>query len=170
MGPNTRTIMQIRVAATPVAPAYDLAALNTVWAKGTGASTKRGVFEVSQDPIIVPQAAYNSAYGKTGVGTDTFPTAPAEQYIQVNINSKTITPIDANGTLQAPVLLPIQPKAAHDEMGGVYDTQFGRMSGMLGLELTGHHLTAGPVPAVQLCQPAGRCHRRFAGGDAGRLP
>jgi len=24
-------------------------------------------------------------------------------------------------------------KAAHDEMGGVYDTGFGRMSGMLGL-------------------------------------
>ena len=29
----------------------------------------------------------------------------------------------------------LQMKAMHDEMGGVYDTQFGRMSGMLGLSL-----------------------------------
>jgi len=60
-GPNTRTIMQIRVAGTP-APTYDLAALNAVFAK---TPTKRGVFEVSQDPIIIPQAAYNSAYNNT---------------------------------------------------------------------------------------------------------
>ncbi len=125
VGPNTRTIMQIKVAATPVAP-YDLAALNTVWAKGP--LTKRGVFEVSQDPIIVPQAAYNSAYNNT------FTSVPAEEFVQVNTYSKTFKPIDATGAVQAPVTLPIQPKAAHDEMGGVYDTQYGRMSGMLGLE------------------------------------
>ena len=127
-GPNTRTIMQIRVAPAPVAPAYNLAALNTVWAKGTGISTKRGVFEVSQDPIIVPQAAYNSAYNNT------FTSVPAEEFVQVNVYSKTIRPINAAGTVQAPVTLPIQLKGAHDEMGGVYDTQYGRMSGMLGLE------------------------------------
>jgi len=136
-GPNTRTIMQIRVgiAVTTPTTGVTLANLQAVWAKGTGISTKRGVFEVSQDPIIVPQAAYNSAYGKTGVGTDTLPTAPAEEFIQVNLYTKTIKPIDATGALHAPVTLPIQPKAAHDEMGGVYDTQYGRMSGMLGLEL-----------------------------------
>ena len=31
------------------------------------------------------------------------------------------------------VTLPLEMKAMHDEMGGVYDTLFGRMSGMLGL-------------------------------------
>ena len=63
-GPNTRTIMQIRVAGTATTPTPDvtLANLNTVFAK---TATKRGVFEVSQDPIIIPQAAYNSAYNNT---------------------------------------------------------------------------------------------------------
>ena len=39
-----------------------LANLQTVFAK---TATKRGVFEISQEPIIVPQAAYNSAYDAT---------------------------------------------------------------------------------------------------------
>ena len=68
-GPNTRTIMQIRVTKPLTTPTPDvtLANLNAVFAK-TG--TKRGVFEVSQDPIIIPQAAYNSAYGVTNVPDD----------------------------------------------------------------------------------------------------
>jgi hypothetical protein len=37
--------------------------------------------------------------------------------------------------LQPSVTLPLEMKAMHDEMGGVYDTLFGRMSGMLGLSL-----------------------------------
>lgn len=57
-GPNTRTIMQITVSGPAAAP-YDLAALNAVFAKTPG---KRGVFEVSQDQVLVPQAEYNSAY------------------------------------------------------------------------------------------------------------
>ena len=61
-GPNTRTIMQIKVNNTTPAASYDLATLNAVFAKTTG---KQGVFEVSQPKIIVPQAAYNSAYNKT---------------------------------------------------------------------------------------------------------
>ena len=130
VGPNTRTIMQIRVAGT-VTPGTEtsdvtLANLNSVWAK---TAAKRGVFEVSQDPIIIPQAAYNSAYNNS------FTSAPAEEYIQVNKYSKTISPIDSTGAIQVPVTLPIQPKAVHDEMGGVYDTKYGRMSGMLGLSL-----------------------------------
>ena len=35
--------------------------------------------------------------------------------------------------LQPAVTIPFEMKAMHDEMGGVYDTVFGRMSGMLGL-------------------------------------
>ena len=31
--------------------------------------------------------------------------------------------------------MPLEMKAMHDEMGGVYDTLFGRMSGMLGVSL-----------------------------------
>ncbi len=62
-GPNTRTIMQIKVAkkrsdGKPITP-YNLKALNAAFAK---TATKKGVFERGQDPILVPQAAYNSAY------------------------------------------------------------------------------------------------------------
>ncbi len=125
-GPNTRTIMQIRVGTTVTTPTPDvtLANLNTVFAK---TASKRGVFEVSQDPIIVPQAAYNSAYNNT------FTTTAAGQYLQIADTQKTFRPINPDGVLQPAVTIPLQMKALHDEMGGVYDTQFGRMSGMLGL-------------------------------------
>jgi hypothetical protein len=134
-GPNTRTIMQIRVAAAPpgtTPTAYDLAALQAVFAKGvnpdgTPNSSKRGVFELTQDPIIIPQAAYNSAYNNT------FPATAAGQYIQIADTQKTFQPINENGALMPAVTLPLEMKAMHDEMGGVYDTMFGRMSGMLGL-------------------------------------
>jgi len=125
-GPNTRTVMQIRVGTTVTTPTPDvtLANLSAVFAK---TATKRGVFEVTQDPIIVPQAAYNSAYNNT------FPSTAAAQYVQIADTAKTFQPIDANGILQPAVTLPLEMKAMHDEMGGVYDTMFGRMSGMLGL-------------------------------------
>jgi hypothetical protein len=125
-GPNTRTIMQIRVgpAITNPTPDVTLANLNAVFAK---TATKRGVFEVSQDPIIIPQAAYNSAYDSI------FPATAAKQYIQIAETSKTFQPINEAGVLQPAVTLPLEMKAMHDEMGGVYDTLFGRMSGMLGL-------------------------------------
>jgi hypothetical protein len=124
-GPNTRTIMQIRVGTTVTTPTTDvtLANLNTVFAK---TALKRGVFEVSQHQIVIPQAAYNSAYNAT------FP-ATASQYVQIAATQKTFQPIDKNGVLQPAVTIPLKQKAMHDEMGGVYDTQFGRMSGMLGL-------------------------------------
>lgn len=125
-GPNTRTIMQIRVAASTHAPAYDITVLETVFAK---TDTKRGVFEASQERILIPQAAYNSAYNVTNLPADA-----ANAYVQLQEFSKTFQPIDENGSLLPPVTLPIEPKSLQDEMGEVYDTQYGRMSGMLGLE------------------------------------
>jgi FtsP/CotA-like multicopper oxidase with cupredoxin domain len=139
-GPNTRTVMQIRVAnSTPAAP-YDLTALKAVFAKGPAAA-KRGVFEVSQDPIIIPQAAYNSAYDAIVANPAIpvlhpiagFPSTAKGQYVQIADAQKTFQPINADGVLQPAVTIPLEFKAMHDEMGGVYDTQFGRMSGMLGL-------------------------------------
>jgi len=124
-GPNIRTIMQIRVADSTPAPAYDITALEEAFAK---TNTKPGVFETSQDTIIIPQAAYNSAYNAN------LPEDPARAYVQLGEFSKTFEPIDANGRLQPPVTLTIEPKALQDEMGEVYDMGYGRMSGMLGLE------------------------------------
>jgi hypothetical protein len=93
-------------------------------------ATKRGVFEVSQETIIVPQAAYNTAYDST------FPATSAGQYLQIADTAKTFNPIDpkTGDPVGTSVTLPVEQKAMHDEMGGVYDTQFGRMSGMLGLQ------------------------------------
>jgi len=117
-GPNTRTIMQIRVLASPVSAQYDVAALQEVFAK---TATKRGVFEVSQDEIIIPQAEYNSAYNST---------FPFDTFVRIYQNSHTFQTV-SSGT----VTLPMQPKAIQDEMGEAFDTDYGRMSAMLGLEL-----------------------------------
>jgi FtsP/CotA-like multicopper oxidase with cupredoxin domain len=110
---------------------YSLAALNSVFAKAAG---KRGVFEVSQDPIIIPQAAYTSAYNPT----QPFPTGSSQYILNIGDVQKNFQPIGYDsGTnawnLQPAVTIPFEMKAMHDEMGGVYDTMYGRMSGMLGL-------------------------------------
>jgi FtsP/CotA-like multicopper oxidase with cupredoxin domain len=135
-GPNTRTIMQIRVNKLLTTPTTDvtLANLEAVFKK---TASKRGVFEVSQDPIIIPQAAYNSAYDAITMNpaSNGFPSTAAGQYFQIADTQKTFQPINENGVLQPAVTLPLEMKAMHDEMGGVYDTLFGRMSGMLGLSL-----------------------------------
>ncbi|HVP13152.1 MAG TPA: hypothetical protein VMV94_18395 [Phycisphaerae bacterium] len=52
-GPNTRTVMQINVTAGTPVP-YNLAPLQTVLPKA---------FKVGQDPIVVPESAFNAAYG-----------------------------------------------------------------------------------------------------------
>ena len=121
-GPNTRTIMQIKVLASAPAPAYSLTDLNSVFAKGPGA--KRGVFEVSQPAIIVTQAAYNSAYNKT------FTANISKEYVQLYQHSHTFQNLTgANLTIK------LEPKAIHDEMGAAYEQDYGRMSSMLGLEV-----------------------------------
>jgi FtsP/CotA-like multicopper oxidase with cupredoxin domain len=122
-GPNTRTIMQIKVNNSAPSSAYNLIALNQVFAKKTG---KRGVFELTQPPIIVPQAAYDSAYNKT------FPFDVVRQYVQLYQNSHVFENISGS-----PLNISLEPKAIHDEMNAAYDTQYGRMSGMLGLEMPG---------------------------------
>ncbi len=119
-GPNVRTIMQVKVANTTPAAAYNVATLNSVFAKG---ATKRGVFEVSQPPIIIPQAEYTSAYNQV------MPVNNQNNQIQIQDNFYNFTTI-----FGAQLNITFQPKALHDEMGAVYD-EYGRMSGMLGLEL-----------------------------------
>jgi FtsP/CotA-like multicopper oxidase with cupredoxin domain len=102
----------------PAAPAaYDVNALKAVFAK---TATKAGVFEVSQDPIIVPSSAYNSAYNQS---------FPADQWVRQDQNSHTFQTV-AGGS----ATVPIEPKALQDEMGEVFD-DYGRMMVLLGLEL-----------------------------------
>jgi FtsP/CotA-like multicopper oxidase with cupredoxin domain len=118
-GPNTRTIMQIRVAAAVPAAPYNLTALQNAF---TTTATTPGAFAASQNQIVVPNAVYNSAYNMT---------FPANSYVHIGDTTMTFTPIGAT----APVTLPLEPKAIHDEMGGVFDPQYGRMAAKLGLHL-----------------------------------
>ena len=123
-GPNIRTVMQIRVAAVAPSAPYDVPALESVFAKTAG---KNGVFETSQERIIIPQAAYNSAYG-----VDNLPSLASIAYIQQDEFVKTFKPLAEDGTLLPDVTLNIEPKSMQDEMGEVYD-EYGRMSGFLGI-------------------------------------
>jgi FtsP/CotA-like multicopper oxidase with cupredoxin domain len=117
-GPNTRTIMQIRVAAaTPAAP-FDLETLNETFASG---NCRPGVFKSSQNPIIVPDSRYDSAYGTT---------LPADPYVRIYNTELTFKALDGRV-----VTIPLAPKAIQDETSEVWDPMYGRMSGKLGLEM-----------------------------------
>ncbi|WP_224958612.1 multicopper oxidase domain-containing protein [Geomonas subterranea] len=139
-GPNTRTVMQIRVNPLPdptVTPApFDLAALQTAFAHQADGS---GVFESGQHPIIVGQAAYNTAYGTT------FPAASwCNAPGSTNQSCDGFARISDQGgdlfgfnTLLGPATklqIPLQPKALHDEMNAVAFDEFGRMTANMGLE------------------------------------
>lgn len=121
-GPNTRTIMQIKIEGTS-AQAYDLDALQTAFkSKSLGG---RGVFEDGQHPIIVGQGAYNSAYGKS------FQTnGPYAGLARIFDQSLTFDTLSGNR-----LTIPFQNKQIQDEMGEAFEQEYGRMSGFLGLEV-----------------------------------
>jgi FtsP/CotA-like multicopper oxidase with cupredoxin domain/transcriptional regulator CtsR len=116
-GPNTRTVMQIRVAATTPANPFDQAKLEAAFAS---TPTSQGVFARSQEPIIVPQAAYNSAYNAN------FPN-DASAYVRVQDTSLTFTPMGST----TPTTIQFKPKAIAEE----FEDTYGRMSGFLGVEV-----------------------------------
>ncbi len=142
-GPNTRTVMQVKIAASAPAPAFNVTALRNAFSHKADSS---GVFESSQNPIIVGQAAYNSAYG-TGFSTGSNCNAPNST---LNICDGLVRVNDTMtfgfNTLKAPTTkttIPLQPKAIHDEMNSTTFDEFGRMQSNLGLE------AQPPTPGLQ---------------------
>jgi FtsP/CotA-like multicopper oxidase with cupredoxin domain len=140
-GPNTRTIMKVEIADVAPAPAFDLAKLQTAFkhtVNGTGA------FESGQHPIIVGQAAYNSAYGTSfaaasncSVGTK----QTCDGLVRINDTAQ----LNFN-TLRSPttrVSMKLEPKAIHDEMNSSTFDEFGRMQANLGVE------ASPPTPGAQ---------------------
>ena len=141
-GPNTRTVMQVKIAGTP-APAFNLTKLQTAFshkADGTG------VFESGQHPIIVGQAAYNSAYG-TSFAAGSNCNAPGST-LQTCDGLVRVSDTETFGfnTLKAPTAkmsLKLEPKAIHDEMNATTFDEYGRMQATLGLE------AQPPTPGLQ---------------------
>jgi len=115
-GPNTRTMMKIKVAAKTPAPAYDLAALEAAFAS---TPTEPGVFAASQNPPLIPNSRYDSAYATS---------FPEDAYARIFSTEMTFTTMA--GTT---VTFPIEKKAIQDEMGETFDPVYGRMMGSLGL-------------------------------------
>jgi FtsP/CotA-like multicopper oxidase with cupredoxin domain len=114
-GPNTRTIMQIRVAAggSSTAPPNDynpatLTALTTALGNA---------FRLSQDTIIVPEAAYNSAYAGTF----------ADNYIAIQDTTHTFTPLGQT----TPLTMPLLPKGIQE----LFTNDYGRMNALLSYEI-----------------------------------
>jgi len=121
-GPNTRTILQIKV--NPgTGPGYDVAALEAAFAHHLDVNGQpAGAFEKGQNPIIVGQGAYNSAYGTAFTGN--------EGLVQIYDTSLTF-----NTILGAQLTINLKPKMIQDEMGEAFELEYGRMSGFLGVEV-----------------------------------
>jgi FtsP/CotA-like multicopper oxidase with cupredoxin domain len=119
-GPNTRTIMQFRVAGTPSAP-FNLANLQ---------SALPAAFSASQPAPVVPQPTYPVASGGNAL---------TEQYAKIQDYNMTFTPIGST----IPTTIPFQPKAIQE----LWDP-YGRMNATLGVELpftTGRNQTTVPM-------------------------
>jgi FtsP/CotA-like multicopper oxidase with cupredoxin domain len=148
-GPNTRTIMQVKVSNATPAPAFDrpnstndrMDTLMKAFAHHLdGGGKPAGVFEKGSDPIIVGQAAYNVAYG-TSFAADgwcnspTAPTAKCDGYARIQEQGGDQFKFDTlNGSQLS---LPFQPKGMHDEMNSASFDEYGRMTANLGLEAPG---------------------------------
>ncbi|MBE0528518.1 MAG: hypothetical protein IH629_04885, partial [Thermoleophilia bacterium] len=134
-GPNTRTVMQVKIADTPVATAFNVAALRNLF---THKANGTGVFEEGQHPIIVGQAAYNSAYGTTfassGDCTDPAGTNKCDGFARINQQGRDLFRFDNLLGSDPQLKIPLQPKAIHDEMNSAAFDEFGRMTANLGLE------------------------------------
>ena len=135
-GPNTRTVMQVKIANQPAAAPFDLPALKSAFAHHADGS---GVFESGQHPVIVGQAAYNSAYG-TDFVSNNWCNAPGGN-VEICDGFARISEQGGDlfgfNTLLAPhkkLLVPIEPKAIHDETNSTAFDEFGRMQGNLGVE------------------------------------
>ena len=116
-GPNTRTVMQIKV--NPgTGSGFNIANLEAAFAHHGDGS---GVFESGQNPIIVGQGAYNTAYGTPFTNN-----AGLVQIYDTSLTFKTL--------LGSTLTIPLRPKMIQDEMGEAFEHEYGRMSGFLGVE------------------------------------
>jgi FtsP/CotA-like multicopper oxidase with cupredoxin domain len=131
-GPNTRTIMQVKIAKGS-GKSFNLANLQAAFKHHADGS---GVFESGQHPVIVGQAPYNAAYGSSfaGSGFCSSPSSTGKCDGYARISQQGGDPFTFD-TLKGPKLsIPLQPKALHDEMNAASFDEYGRMTANLGVE------------------------------------
>jgi FtsP/CotA-like multicopper oxidase with cupredoxin domain len=131
-GPNTRTIMQVKISKGS-AKAFSLTNLQAAFKHHSDGS---GVFESGQAPIIVGQAAYNSAYGTNfaASGWCASPTSGIKCDGFARINQQGGDPFTFDTLKGVKLSIPLQPKAIHDEMNASTFDEYGRMQANLGVE------------------------------------
>lgn len=130
-GPNTRTLMQFRVGGSVSPGSYTTFNLTNLQNAFKSTPTTQGAFAASQNPILVPQAEYNSAYNAS---------FPSINYVPIQANSITFTPMGAS----APLTVNFLPKAIHE----LFEINYGRMNALLGVELpftNGQNQTTVPI-------------------------
>jgi FtsP/CotA-like multicopper oxidase with cupredoxin domain len=108
-GPNTRTIMQIKIDnSLGSAPPFDLDALN---------ASLPAAYAQYQDKPLVPESVYGAAFGTSYV--DNF----------VNLTNRSVTFVPAD--LVTPATIDIHPKAVI----GDFEMAYGRLTALLGIEI-----------------------------------
>jgi hypothetical protein len=124
--------MQIVVRSAPLDPpyAFNQAALEqefTTPAPAGALGEGLTLFERAQDPIIVGQTAYSTAYPGSY-----FPPNWPWSGIRSSMQEHSLQFVSVAGD---PIVVPMEPKGIHDEMGASFDPEYGRMSGNLAMEI-----------------------------------
>jgi FtsP/CotA-like multicopper oxidase with cupredoxin domain len=138
-GPNTRTILQVKIAGT-AAPAFNVSQFQ---ARFTHKANGSGVFEAGQHPVIVGQAGYNSAYGTSfaasGYCSSPSATNKCDGFARISQQGGDPFTFDtlrgATSGSWSKLSIPLEPKAIHDEMNSTSFDEFGRMQATLGVEV-----------------------------------
>jgi FtsP/CotA-like multicopper oxidase with cupredoxin domain len=130
-GPNSRTLMQIRVSknsgvvgASDSTHRDDIGNINLPMLT----SAVQTAFQTSQEPIIVPQSVYNGVYGITA------PDALGSNISRISDSSLTYTPLDPAThklSTKGSVKLELEPKTIIED----WTMNWGRMNALLGTEV-----------------------------------
>ncbi len=146
-GPNTRTIMQVKVSNAAPALAWDRPNTTNDRQGRLVAAFKHqadgsGVFESGQNPIIVGQSSYNDAYGSNFAAggwcsAPTNPSARCDGYARIQEGAKPGDKFKFDTLDGAQLSIPYEPKGIHDEMNSASFDEYGRMTANLGLEAPG---------------------------------